>query len=209
MLPRVGELSALACAALWACSTVAMRSQTGRVPVLALNTFRTGFAGASFLLFLLAIGRLGDLFAVPPAALVGLLGSVMLGMALGDSLHIRAMHAIGVSRAMPISSSYPLLTTALAVTWLGEPITASIVIGVVLVVAGVYLVASPSRRIDATPVDPVVVRRGILLAMAASFCWAGSTIVVRPALDQIDPLLGNGIRLPVACLVLGLSALRG
>ena len=28
----MGELSALACAGLWACSTIAMRSQTARVP---------------------------------------------------------------------------------------------------------------------------------------------------------------------------------
>src|SRR3954451_19057398 len=109
----MGELSALACAVLWAGSTVAMRSQTGRVPALAINAFRTGFAALAFGLVLLALGRLGELAGGPPAALGGLLGSVVVGMALGDSLHIRAMHAIGVSRAMPISSSYPLVTTVL------------------------------------------------------------------------------------------------
>src|SRR4051794_1207791 len=36
---RMGELSALACAVLWAASTVAMRSQTARVPALAINAF--------------------------------------------------------------------------------------------------------------------------------------------------------------------------
>src|SRR5437868_406694 len=100
----MGELSALACAALWAASTVAMRSQTARVSALAINTFRTGFAALAFCLLLLLLGRLGQLLTVPAAALGGLLGSVLVGMALGDSLHIRAMHAIGVSRAMPISS---------------------------------------------------------------------------------------------------------
>src|SRR5262245_53554526 len=205
----MGELSALACAALWAGSTVAMRSQTGRVPVLAINAFRTGFAALAFGLLLLALGRLGDVLTVPVAALGGLFGSVLFGMALGDSLHIRAMHAIGVSRAMPISSSYPLVTTLLAVVWLGEPATPAMVLGVALIVAGVYLVASPPRRIDGTQADPATTRRGVLLALAASLCWAASTVLVRPALDQVDPLLANAVRLPAACLVLALTVLRG
>jgi DME family drug/metabolite transporter len=205
----MGELSALACAGLWACSTIAMRSQTGRVPALAINAFRTGFAAASFWVFLYATGRLSGLALVPAAALGGLLGSVVVGMAIGDSLHIRAMHAIGVSRAMPISSSYPLVTTLLAVVWLGEPVTAWVVAGVVLVVAGVVLVASPSRRLEVNPADPAVVRKGIAMAVVASLCWATSTVMVRPALASIDPLLANGIRLPIGCLVLALMTLRG
>ncbi|HEY3107489.1 MAG TPA: DMT family transporter [Chloroflexota bacterium] len=202
-------MSALACAALWAGSTVAMRSQTGRVPVLAINTFRTGFAALAFWLVLLALGRLADVLAVPGAALGGLFGSVLFGMALGDSLHIRAMHAIGVSRAMPISSSYPLVTTLLAVVWLGEPVTPAMVLGVTLIVAGVYLVASPPRRVDGAGGDTAATRPGVLLALAASLCWATSTVMVRPALDQIDPLLANAIRLPAAFLVLALTVLRG
>jgi DME family drug/metabolite transporter len=205
----MGELSALGCAALWAFSTVAMRSQTARVPALAINTFRTGFAALAFCLLLVALGRAVDLLTVPVGALGGLFGSVLVGMALGDSLHIRAMHAIGVARAMPISSSYPLVTTLLAVVWLGEPATPSMVVGVVLIVAGVYLVASPPRRTDGAIADPSVTRRGVLLALAASLCWAASTVMVRPALDQVDPLLANAIRLPAACLVLALFVLRG
>ena len=205
----VGELSALACAVLWATSTVAMRSQTAKVPALAINAFRTGFAAVAFLLLMLGLGRLGDLTSVPVGALAGLLASVLFGMALGDSLHIRAMHAIGVSRAMPISSSYPLLTTLLAVVWLGEPATIATVLGVVLIVAGVYLVAAPSRRIAGTVGDQAASRRGVLLAVAASLCWAASAVLVRPALDQIDPLVANAVRLPVGTLVLALTVLRG
>jgi len=173
--------------------------------VLALNAFRTAFAGITVWIVILAIGWADRILVVPFSALGGLLASVVMGMALGDSFHIRAMNAIGVARAMPISSSYPLLTTLLAVTWLGEPVTLANASGVIVIVAGVYLVASPPRRIEGVALtDPAVVRKGVLMAMAASVCWAGSTIVIKPALDLTDPMIANGIRLPAAFVLLWL-----
>jgi DME family drug/metabolite transporter len=202
----VGELAAISCAVLWAVSTVLMRSQTGRVPVLALNAIRALWASVVFLGVLAALGRLGDLTAVPSAALIGLLGSVLIGMALGDSLHIKAMTLIGVSRALPISSTYPILTAVLAVIWLDEPVTARIVAGIVLVVGGVYLVAFP--RVGSVVERVPASGRGITLALVAACCWAISTATVKPALSLVDPLVANGVRLPAAMLVLQLLSWR-
>jgi DME family drug/metabolite transporter len=202
----VGELAAISCAVLWAISTVLMRSQTGRVPVLALNAIRALWASVVFLGVLAALGRLGDVTAVPSAALIGLLGSVLIGMALGDSLHIKAMTLIGVSRALPISSTYPILTAVLAVIWLDEPVTARIVAGIVLVVGGVYLVAFP--RVGSVVERVPASGRGITLALVAACCWAISTATVKPALSLVDPLVANGVRLPAAMLVLQLLSWR-
>jgi DME family drug/metabolite transporter len=200
----VGELAALGCAVLWAGSTVAMRSQTGRVPPLALNATRAIFATLVYLLVLVALGRLGEVAAVPFEALGGLLGSVLIGMAVGDTLHIRAMILIGVSRALPISSTYPILTALIAVVWLGEPLGWRTVLGILLTVGGVYLVAFP--RVRAALEQPPPSARGVLLSLAAAGCWAISTASVKPALAQVDPLVANGVRLPAALLVLlGLS----
>jgi DME family drug/metabolite transporter len=202
----VGELAAISCAVLWAVSTVLMRSQTGRVPVLALNAIRALWASVVFLSVLAAVGRLGDLLTVPSAALIGLLGSVLIGMALGDTLHIKAMTLIGVSRALPISSTYPILTALLAVIWLDEPVTPRILGGIVLVVGGVYLVAFPrvGSVIERVPASG----RGITLALIAACCWAVSTATVKPALSLVDPLVANGVRLPAAMLVLQLLSWR-
>jgi DME family drug/metabolite transporter len=202
----VGELAAISCAVLWAVSTVLMRSQTGRVPVLALNAIRALWASVVFLSVLAAVGRLGELLTVPSAALISLLGSVLIGMALGDTLHIKAMTLIGVSRALPISSTYPILTALLAVIWLDEPVTPRILGGIVLVVGGVYLVAFPrvGSVIERVPASG----RGITLALIAACCWAVSTATVKPALSLVDPLVANGVRLPAAMLVLQLLSWR-
>ena len=53
-----------------------------------------------------------------------------------------AHYPLGVARAQPISMSYPLITTVLAATFLGEAITLQMLVGIVLVVCGVYLVAT-------------------------------------------------------------------
>ena len=206
----MGELSALGSAVLWACSTIAMRAESGRVPALVLNSLRSGFASVAVWLFLIVAGEAYLLSQVPLSALGSLLSSVLIGMAVGDSLNIRAMHAIGVARAMPISSTYPLVTALLAVFFLGEPMTPRLALGILVVVGGVALVAFPRGvRPVARPaedVKPASTRVGIAMSLTAAVCWALSAILVKPALGQVEPLIANGIRLPVACLVLiGLS----
>jgi DME family drug/metabolite transporter len=150
----MGELVSLGSAVMWACSTIAMRAESGRVPALALNAFRSGFASLVIWLIVLALGDLALLPLVPPSALGSLIASVLIGMAVGDSLNIRAMHAIGVARAMPISSTYPLLTAILAVVVLGEPLPLRVAAGIVLVILGVALVAFPRRMLLAKPSLP-------------------------------------------------------
>src|SRR5947209_17803176 len=94
----MGELAALGSAVMWACSTIAMRAESGRVPALALNAFRSGVASLVIWVIVLAAGELALLTLVPASAVGSLIGSVLIGMAVGDSLNIRAMHAIGVAR---------------------------------------------------------------------------------------------------------------
>ncbi|HUE75196.1 MAG TPA: GRP family sugar transporter, partial [Chloroflexota bacterium] len=203
----MGELSALACAFLWASSTIALRSQTGRVNVLALNAIRSAIASVVFVGIFLATGPVSRILEPPALAVLLLLTSMVFGLALGDTLYFRSMHLIGVSRAMPISASYPLLTTLIAGPLLGEAIGGRTLIGVVLVIAGVYLVAVPSKSRD-RPVESQSSGLGVGLALAASVCWSISTILMKPALDDIDAIVANAMRLPIGTLILGLIAHR-
>lgn len=208
-----GELGVLGSAALWALSAVMLRSQTGRLPALALNGFTGAYAALVFLVPLVVLGRAGEVLAVPADVLVGLLGSILLGMAVGDTLYLRAMHAIGVSRALPIATTYPIPTAVLSLVVLGEPVTWRTFAGTFLVVGGVYLVALRDIRragtAGQTESGPGVVGRGVLFAVGAAACWAVAPVILRPALDRVDPVLANAIRLPAACLVLIGLSMRG
>src|SRR5438046_4186450 len=65
---------------------------------------------------------------------------------------------------------------------------------------------TPSTGAEHGGVRAVSARAGIAMALGASLCWALSTVIMRPAIDLVDPLVANALRLPVGCLVLvGLS----
>ncbi len=194
----MGELVSLGSAVMWACSTIAMRAESGRVPALALNAFRSGFASLVIWLIVLVLGDLALLPLVPPSALGSLIASVLIGMAVGDSLNIRAMHAIGVARAMPISSTYPLLTAILAVVVLGEPLPLRVAAGIVLVILGVALVAFPRRMLMAkAPLPPGGDGRKASDG-ASGVRDAATTTTGRPDGRPLPAGAGTGLRAPTS-----------
>ena len=66
---------------------------------------------------------------------------MLTGLGLGDSLYFAALKRIGVTRAMPISMAYPVLTSIGAVVLLHETMGPLAAVGIALTLGGVYLVA--------------------------------------------------------------------
>src|SRR5581483_6111733 len=109
--------------------------------------------------------------------------SVVLMVGGGDSLYFLAVARIGVARAMPVSMSFPLITTILAVALLGERVSAGLVAGLVLIPFGLYLVTLPARgRVVFPKSEPRTLWVGLGLALIAATLWAISSVIVRPAL---------------------------
>ncbi len=199
----LGEIAGLLAAVTWGTTGLLIRAQGTRLPSLAINALRTSVAA------LLLVG-VWPLFGGPRPVALGALGflvaSLALGLGLGDGLYFEAIRRIGVARAMPISMGYPAITALLAVTLLGEAVDLASLAGIALTLGGVYLVASPTRHTtlhqDAPPTD----WGGAGLAAAAAVCWAGATISIRAALDQVDAATANAVRLPLASALLLLVA---
>src|SRR5258708_17012247 len=82
----------------------------------------------------------------PPIAWLWLLASPLCSMVVGDSLYFMAAARIGVARALPIASSFPLLTTVGAVVLLGETPTVALIAGSLLVVIAVALIGGMHAR---------------------------------------------------------------
>src|SRR3954470_22566169 len=112
-------------------------------------------------------GALERVLSAPPLAWLLLLGSTLCSMAIGDSLYFLAAARIGVARALPIASAFPLLTTIGAVTLLGETFTPSLLAGSILVVVGVALIGGERAPSSGRP-DPL----GLLFAGLAACMWA-------------------------------------
>lgn len=201
----MGELAALASALVWAGSNIVLRGQSAKYGAVAVNAWRTLFAALCFAVVFGLTRSLDHLTAIPLGPTLALLGSVVIGMVIGDALQFMAMLRIGVARAMPISACFPLFTVLIAAVVLGEAITPRSLGGAALVIAGVILVALPRGTVESDTAQRAAVSRsywiGVAMALGAAVCWSCSTTLTRLAVQQIDVITGNAVRLPFSALI--------
>jgi drug/metabolite transporter (DMT)-like permease len=194
----VGELMAIGSAVAWALTSVAMRPIASRAlwrsSVLRMLVCAVLLAGYAW-----PTGALERALNAPPSAWLLLLGSTLCSMAVGDSLYFLAAARIGVARALPVASAFPLLSTLGAVLLLHEPVSLPLLVGSALVVVAVALIGGERAR-DGRRGDLL----GVLLAGLAACMWAGSGLFLGPALQLLDPIAGNMIRFPLAAALLSL-----
>ncbi|MDI6754242.1 MAG: DMT family transporter [Thermodesulfobacteriota bacterium] len=201
----IGEISALGCALCWAASSTLTKSLAGKFNPLNLNLLRC--AAASILLWGIIPFTPGTqaLVQAPGVSLLFLALSALIGIAVGDTLYIRGLRLINVTLAFPISqSAMPLFTLAVAIIFLGEEITWSLSLGTGLVLGGIYLITEPGWRRRHPQTNPPAENRrtGISLVICASLLWAISISLLKVGLQGVSLILANGVRLPLAVLVL-------
>ena len=197
----------LASAFIWATASLAIKAQSDRIDTSSFNAFRL-VVGTVFMVALLPFsGGWTALTQVPATAAILLAVSSIIGVAMGDTLYFWSLTKIGASRALPISSAYPLFTWALAIPLLGEKLTLEAMVGTVLVLAGVYLLSPRIGPVSHT--DARTDRIGILAALAAAALWAIATMLLKVGLQDGTPVvIVNLIRLPVAAIATALFTQR-
>ncbi len=120
-----------------------MGSQTSRVDALSISAIRAFWAGIFFLILLFATGENTEIGEMSTWVIVQLVLSALVGLALGDTLYVYSIAVLGMNRAFTISIGlFAVFSFALSAAVLGESIGVATVVGAVLVLAGVYLVAS-------------------------------------------------------------------
>ncbi len=195
----IGELSGLLSAFTWALVSVLLRHLQDRTNALSLNALRGLFATLVALLAVAATGRLGDLSSFSTSAYFYLATSVIAGMGIGDTLYFYSLRHIGIVRGLLLSNSYPILTAIVAAALLGEPITAGLLAGTLLVVLGVILVLIPSRALKSASGQSPKKKEGlgIVLALMAAVCWATATSLAKIGVQEVDGLSATTVRLAV------------
>jgi len=193
----VGELAGLVGSALFGLSNIVYKSVSNEIRPLVINALKMWITLPVMLVIVWLPWRATS-FVLPPAAILPLILSIIIGAVVGDLLYLTSQSRIGVSRAFPIAMSYPLFTYLFAFFLLGESVGPLRLLGVVLTIGGVSIItqqqttpkaegASPSRTPEARRFDAI----GVAFALTAAISWAIGAIILQLALVGVEPADGN------------------
>lgn len=199
----IGELGALGCAPLWAISSILIKSQSDKLNALQINAIRGLFAAAFAVAIFFPTGRIGLLASLSLSSIIYLLVAVIIGFVAGDTLFIKGMAIIGVSKALPMSIIYPIFVLPFSIFIVGEHLSLANIAGIFIAVAGLYLITNPRNGSEGAL---VATRRqhwlGVSYVLAATLLWAIGTVILGFAMADLDPILAGAIRMPFMAMIL-------
>jgi drug/metabolite transporter (DMT)-like permease len=204
----IGVAMALLASLGWAVSSILIKHLAGKIDTLSINTIRLWIGSSMLLSFIVVSGRSADLFDIPMHSLGYVLASGILAMAIGDTLYIKSLALLDASIAFPIAQCAFVVTAGLAaILWLDEPYTWITLAGAILVLAGIYLIASEENGDAKSRGFQTISRAGVIVTLGAAFIWTASTIALKIGAEGIDAFVVAAIRISIATLVLTVLAL--
>ena len=207
----VAIVAALAAAALWALGGVVIRDVAGRVSAFYITAIRTSVAGLIALLIFAVLGPYDSLIDLPGSTVILLLGTALL-LSLGDTAFVRAMAFEDVSRVFTTSTGlYILASVAGSIVFAGEDFSLRLALAGIAVLAGGTLVV----RRQAGLASAAVIRArqpmpALLLAILAAILWGAGLLILADAMDSVDALAANALRMPFTGIFLAaIAGIRG
>ena len=189
-----GTVAGLIGAMLYAFSIVVYRSQKGEIRPLAISATKMWVA-LPFMALLMLLPFVPSPFLLPFETVVLLALSIIIGAVIGDTLYLTSQERIGVAYAFPIAMSFPILTYALTISFLGESLILSRLTGVIIAVLGVIVISSEhNKATDESSQFKKWDIVGILLAVLTSILYAVGTTILQVGVTDVDPITGNFVR---------------
>ena len=180
-MPLWGFLLCFFIATLWAASPImiAHGQKISNCTTNEINSIRS-IAFFALSLFVVIIHTGGNITLVTsPLALLYITGNVFLGYLVGDTLYFLAIRQIGISLAIPVANTTPMLVAMTSWLFLGEIITPVIVVGIAIVMIGLLLLRFGAAKNEAIEnneklksMNAANLMKGFALAAAASVAWS-------------------------------------
>lgn len=201
-----GELAALGAAFLWALATVIFGRLGKVLPPLVLNLAKGAIALLFLVVTLILLNKAPE--GLDPTVLSLLLASGAIGIGAGDTAYFAALNRLGARRALLMETLAPPMAALIALALLGETLTISAWMGILLTLLGVVWVISERVPQPACRVPEINVL-GIALGVLAALGQAVGAVLSRAALadTSVDPLWSTLLRL-LAGMALMASILR-
>jgi DME family drug/metabolite transporter len=172
----LGEVTALGAAVCWTLSAVLYKVALSDTKPVSANISRCISTTIFFVACLVVAGRVGDLLTLQPytVALAGLSGVV--GLCLGDTTYMLSLKLIGVSRAVPVTCTYPLFTILFEAVFLGGNVTLFLLMSAVLIVLGIWLISQMEDKLG--NLTRHFLPKGIFVALFTAVVWAVGIIMM-------------------------------
>jgi drug/metabolite transporter (DMT)-like permease len=183
----IGEVAALSAAFCWALSAVLYKNVLQKTGYLAANLVRSAFAVLFLVLILPLVYYQSSVLAQNEYVILAI-GSIT-NLVVGDTFYFIGLKKVGVSRAQPISGSYPLYVMFFAAIVLGEPLTPIVLVGTPLIVVGIILI-SLSKNEGGGSLTPSSRVQGLSASLAAAVFWSIGLVCYKFALldhQSFDP----------------------
>lgn len=190
-MPLWGLILCFVIATLWAASPImiARGQKLSQCTANEINPIRSLSFFAAALVFTLVYtgGHIAPL--TTPAAFVYLAVNVLLSYIVGDILYFMAIKEIGISLAVPVANTHPMLVALSSWLILGEKITVTTICGIAVVMCGLLLLRFGGRKsaqeddcVRLVGMNTSRIMRGFLMAIGAAVSWALSAPLLKLAM---------------------------
>ena len=198
-----GEVFGLTCSFVWALNSLMVRTQSQAIPPAMMNGIRCAVATVFFWALLPFGPPLASYAHVTGTEWALLVGGLVIGMAIGETMYLAAIKEIGVSRAMAMSGTFPLATFFFEWVLLQNPFSRRFFFGICLVAVGVIFLSSRARQHSGEHPDRLAL--GMFLALFACLLWGLSTVMLKPAIANLTSVQANSVRVPITAALLFLA----
>ena len=189
----IGEIFALAAALNIGLGAILSRFLTFKLPPIPIQATRGLIGGVILVLIIALMGDTGQYAIIPPQIIALSILAGICGIAIGDSLYIKALSLAPASKVCPILWSMRILLVSIASSiFYAEAITWFVGIGAVLIVGGAYLALSaeeaPESRAKAATSN---LKKWLPLVLMTGVLWASYYIIIKYVLIQVEPIIDN------------------
>jgi DME family drug/metabolite transporter len=200
----IGELAALGAAISWTFSAILYKKALQRTKPISANIIRLSCTAAILLVFLIAVDKLPVLTSLSTSIIVLAVVSGIIGLGLGDTLYLSSLNLIGVSRAVPITCTYPLFGLLWAALLSKEYVTLGVGLGTFAIVLGIWLL-SYEKESSLLGMSKKALVKGATMALATALLWSVSISMMDLAVEGTrtldQALVVNTLRASVIALL--------
>ncbi|AHF80347.1 DMT family transporter [Thermococcus paralvinellae] len=177
----------------WGLSSILLKLSMKNKSAVTVNISRLYIISVVYAIFFTIDGNWKEILNLTPLQFLIAFISAQFGFVIGDYFFFNAMKIMGVSRTVPITSSYPLWAILWAYLFLGRSIDVQIILGAFLIVLAIIIVRQGE-------IEERMNMKGFMFALLAPLSWSFAIITMEWLSSQISAFTLAGLRMMLAAL---------